>query len=180
MSDPTEDLDALFEEMAAQHRSDTSPAATSSPAAHVEEPVTVDTVAEVVSTPARPAFDASAERPAMYESVGHIVRQLHDSLRELGYDRSLSDISSEVTDAASRLEYIASLTEQAANKVLNSIDEAMPAPVPGWRSPTTRCARLPHHLSRIETGMLFSTGAMSRSSRTTRGPPRPCCVQWAT
>lgn len=126
MSDPTEDLDALFEEMAAQHRSETSTPVASSPAAHVEEPITVDTVAEVVSALPRPAFDASAERPAMYDSVGHIVRQLHDSLRELGYDRSLSEISSDVTDAASRLEYIATLTEQAANKVLNSIDEAMP------------------------------------------------------
>ncbi len=62
----------------------------------------------------------------MFDQLGHIVRQLHDSLRELGYDRSLSDIATEVTNATDRLEYIATLTEQAANKVLNSIDEAMP------------------------------------------------------
>lgn len=69
---------------------------------------------------------AAGEKLPMFDSLGHIVRQLHDSLRELGYDRSLNDISSEVTDAAGRLEYIATLTEQAANKVLNSIDDAMP------------------------------------------------------
>ena len=62
----------------------------------------------------------------MFDQLGHIVRQLHDSLRELDYDRSLSDIATEVNDATDRLEYIATLTEQAANKVLNSIDEAMP------------------------------------------------------
>ena len=60
------------------------------------------------------------------ETHGLHAARVAASLRELGYDRSLSDISSEVTDAASRLEYIATLTEQAANKVLNSIDEAMP------------------------------------------------------
>ena len=40
----------------------------------------------------------------MFDRLGHIVRQLHDSLRELGYDRSLSDIATEVTDATDRLD----------------------------------------------------------------------------
>lgn len=122
MKDTPEDLDALFEEMSAQ-----SNAAARSAASHAEEPVSVETAVEKAPVGAsKPQYDASEERPAMFDSLGHIVRQLHDSLRELGYDRSLSDISSEVTDAASRLEYIGTLTEQAANKVLNSIDEAMP------------------------------------------------------
>ncbi|MGZ5818943.1 MAG: protein phosphatase CheZ, partial [Burkholderiaceae bacterium] len=56
-----------------------------------------------------------------------IVRLMHDSLRELGYDRALSDAATQITDAQDRLEYIATLTEQAANKVLNTIDEGMPA-----------------------------------------------------
>jgi chemotaxis protein CheZ len=47
-------------------------------------------------------------------------------LRELGYDRSLSEVASQIGDAKGRLEYIASLTEQAANKVLNAIDVGMP------------------------------------------------------
>ena len=113
MNDLTEDLDALFEEVAAQH------AATATPA-----PAPV-----AVAAPA-PAMEAGQEsqngNSPMFDRLGHIVRQLHDSLRELGYDRSLSDIATEVTDATDRLEYIATLTEQAANKVLNSIDEAMP------------------------------------------------------
>ena len=113
MNDLTEDLDALFEEVAAQHAA----AATPAPA-----PV-------AVAAPA-PAMEAGQEsqngNSPMFDRLGHIVRQLHDSLRELGYDRSLSDIATEVTDATDRLEYIATLTEQAANKVLNSIDEAMP------------------------------------------------------
>lgn len=63
----------------------------------------------------------------MYERLGGIVRLLHDSLRELGYDRALSEAATQITDAQGRLEHIASLTEQAANKVLNTIDQGMPA-----------------------------------------------------
>lgn len=123
MSDTPEDLDALFEaEMAAHSNSVAQPSAM-----HSEVPVSVETAAEKSSASVtKPQYDPSEERPAMFDSLGHIVRQLHDSLQELGYDRSLSDITSEVTDAASRLEYIATLTEKAANKVLNAIDEAMP------------------------------------------------------
>lgn len=111
MNDLTEDLDALFEEVAAQHSAAAAPAA---PAASVAAPA---------ESGKEEDQDGSAK---LFDRLGHIVRQLHDSLRELGYDRSLADIATEVTDATDRLEYIAALTEQAANKVLNSIDEAMP------------------------------------------------------
>jgi len=63
----------------------------------------------------------------MYQRLGGIVRLLHDSLRELGYDRALTEASSQIVDAQDRLEYVASLTEQAANKVLNTLDDGMPA-----------------------------------------------------
>jgi chemotaxis protein CheZ len=72
-----------------------------------------------------PADDA-ADKP-MFERLGGIVRLLHDSLRELGYDKALTEASSQIVDAQDRLEYVASLTEQAANKVLNTLDEGMPA-----------------------------------------------------
>jgi chemotaxis protein CheZ len=114
--DDAVDLDALFDEISAQ-RID-SPPLGSTPAA---------------AAPGAPAADAArqeeheslADKP-MYARLGGIVRLLHDSLRELGYDRSLSDVASQITDAKSRLEYVATLTEQAANKVLNAIDEGMP------------------------------------------------------
>ena len=54
------------------------------------------------------------------------MRTLHDSMRELGYDRSLSEVSNQISDAQGRLEYVATLTENAANKVLNATDEAIP------------------------------------------------------
>jgi chemotaxis protein CheZ len=63
----------------------------------------------------------------MYARLGSIVRIMHDSLRELGYDKALTEASSQIVDAQDRLEYVASLTEQAANKVLNTLDDGMPA-----------------------------------------------------
>jgi chemotaxis protein CheZ len=75
---------------------------------------------------AAPAAEAGEEKN-MYERLGGIVRLLHDSLRELGYDKALTEASSQIVDAQDRLEYVASLTEQAANKVLNTLDEGMPA-----------------------------------------------------
>jgi chemotaxis protein CheZ len=71
------------------------------------------------------AGEDGAGKP-MFERVGGIVRLLHDSLRELGYDRALSEASTQIVDAQDRLEYVASLTEQAANKVLNTLDDGMP------------------------------------------------------
>jgi chemotaxis protein CheZ len=76
------------------------------------------------SAPAAEAGDESGK--PMFERLGGIVRLLHDSLRELGYDRALSEASTQIVDAQDRLEYVASLTEQAANKVLNTLDEGMP------------------------------------------------------
>ncbi len=63
----------------------------------------------------------------MYERLGGIVRQLHDSLRELGYDKSLADANSQIAESKDRLEHIAALTEQSAVKVLNTLEAGMPA-----------------------------------------------------
>jgi chemotaxis protein CheZ len=112
MIDAADDFEALFDEVAAQRGPS---AATPAPAAE----------ADPVATPAQTAAEAQEDQ-SMYERLGGIVRMLHDSLRELGYDRSLSDVASQITDAQGRLEYVASLTEQAANKVLNAVDGGMP------------------------------------------------------
>lgn len=68
----------------------------------------------------------SDESWGMFDRLGGIVRQLHDSLRELGYDQSLREVCDQVNDSQSRLSYIAELTEQAANKVLNAVDQTLP------------------------------------------------------
>lgn len=135
MNDSTDDLEALFDQVSGQ-RNDAILAAAAAHEAPVlpvneadtqrmpEDVATKQDMAEPdESEPQEP--ENQADIP-MYDRLGSIVRQLHDSLSQLGYDRSLADVAVEVTDAAARLEYIATLTEKAANKVLNSIDEGMP------------------------------------------------------
>ncbi len=60
------------------------------------------------------------------DQVGQLTRTLHDSLRELGFDKRLKDISSEVPEAQDKLTYIASKAEQAAERVLTATEIAMP------------------------------------------------------
>jgi chemotaxis protein CheZ len=142
MTDAADDFDALFEEVSAQ-RASTPVAAAPAPApAEDDMEALFDQVAAArpaeAAAPAAPAAAAAAEgtdehadggsadKP-MFERLGGIVRLLHDSLRELGYDKALTEASTQIVDAQDRLEYVASLTEQAANKVLNTLDEGMPA-----------------------------------------------------
>lgn len=62
----------------------------------------------------------------VFQKVGHMTRQLHDTLRQLGYDKALQDAASALPDAKSRLMYVAQMTEQAASRVLNATDIARP------------------------------------------------------
>lgn len=117
MTDAADDFEALFDEVSAQ-RAETVVSAqpeAAAPPANTEQ-----------AAPAAAEAQVDQSGKPMFERLGGIVRMLHDSLRELGYDRSLSSVATQITDAQGRLEYIASLTEQAANKVLNAIDVGMP------------------------------------------------------
>ena len=130
MSDDV-DLEALFDEISAK----SLPASTESDAeASVDQSAPVGDTAlgadivladETVSQQAASDAEDQSDKP-MYERLGGIVRLLHDSMRELGYDRSLTDVASQIGDAQGRLQHVATLTEQAANKVLNAIDQSMP------------------------------------------------------
>ena len=58
--------------------------------------------------------------------IGHMTRTLHDSLRGLGLDKLIEKAASDIPDARDRLDYVARLSEQAAQKVLNATDAASP------------------------------------------------------
>ncbi|MBW3507990.1 protein phosphatase CheZ [Janthinobacterium sp. NKUCC06_STL] len=147
MTNAADDFDALFDEVSAQSAAAATPAPAAAPAPAViaddDFDALFDSVSASTAVPAAAepvaAPVASAEAPGdaadpvdqsdkpMFERLGGIVRLLHDSLRELGYDKALTEASSQIVDAQDRLEYVATLTEQAANKVLNTLDEGMPA-----------------------------------------------------
>ena len=60
----------------------------------------------------------------VHQKLGHLTRQLHDTLKELGLDEKLKHSADELPDAKNRLTYIARLTGEAAEKVLNRVDQA--------------------------------------------------------
>ena len=133
-SGDSEDLQALFDNIAS---SGNGPAPTPAP---VPEPDTTgdnadlqalfDSVSsQIAPSAAEPAVAGGVAAPAdaeMFNRLGHLARQLHDSMRELGYDRMLEDTARQIPDARQRLTYIAQMTEQAASRVLNATDIAKP------------------------------------------------------
>ena len=66
----------------------------------------------------------SAVSPDIHHSIGMLTRQLHDSLNGLGLTDKVKGWAGELPDAKSRLSYIARLTGEAAEKVLNRVDQA--------------------------------------------------------
>jgi chemotaxis protein CheZ len=61
-----------------------------------------------------------------FARLGAITRQLHEAMLALGAGSELQSVVSEIPDARARLAYVSKMTENAANKVLNLVDEAKP------------------------------------------------------
>ena len=62
--------------------------------------------------------------PEVFQQLGSITRLLHDTMQQLGVMPKLQVATDGLPDARSRLSYIATKTAAAADKVLNSVDQA--------------------------------------------------------
>ncbi|WP_088281798.1 protein phosphatase CheZ [Ideonella sp. A 288] len=62
--------------------------------------------------------------PEVFQQIGSITRLLHDTMQQLGVMPKLQIAADGLPDARSRLNYIANKTAAAADKVLNSVDQA--------------------------------------------------------
>ena len=71
----------------------------------------------------RPA-ETLAVSPEVFQQLGSITRLLHDTMQQLGVMPKLQVATDGLPDARSRLSYIATKTAAAADKVLNSVDQA--------------------------------------------------------
>jgi chemotaxis protein CheZ len=112
-NEDSDDLEALFDSIALAN-TEPPPAAPKPAAAKVSDP-----------EPAA-ASDGICSNEKVYSQLGHMTRSLHDSLRELGYDKALESAASSIPDARDRLNYIATMTEQAAERALNATEIAKP------------------------------------------------------
>ena len=105
----SDDLQALFDSVAAETKA-------------------TAIVAELDATSPSPGAGPEdwPQQEAVFNRLGHMARSLHDTLRELGYDKLLEQTVTALPDAKDRLAYVANLTEQAACRVLNATDIAGP------------------------------------------------------
>jgi chemotaxis protein CheZ len=83
-----------------------------------------------MSAPHALCTDASAadgvQHDQMLERIGQLTRSLHENLLALGLDGLIARVANDMPDARQRLNYVAQMTEQAAQRVLNATDAALP------------------------------------------------------
>lgn len=70
--------------------------------------------------------DGAGDAVELLARIGQLTRQLREGLRELGLDRQVALAAEAIPDSRDRLKYIASMTEQAAERSLNAVDRAQP------------------------------------------------------
>ena len=127
VSEDSEDLEALFDSIVQDKGAHEAPSA--EPIAPAEKPVSAATQETSATDPGAAASQAQGtEAPSgdVMSRIGGLTRQLHDALRELGYDRPLEKTAAAIPDARDRLDYVVKMTEQAAVRALNAIEAAQP------------------------------------------------------
>lgn len=63
----------------------------------------------------------------LFQELGKLTRELHNTINNLHSDTSLANLAeSEIPDAKERLEYVITLTEDAANKTLGVVENTLP------------------------------------------------------
>lgn len=78
----------------------------------------------VANTPL--SLDADGQPVDLIHRIASLTRMLRDSMRELGLDQAIKDAAHAIPDARDRLHYVAHMTEQAANRVLNAAEQTQP------------------------------------------------------
>lgn len=72
-----------------------------------------------------------ARERTLYFELGRLTRRLHDAISSFHIDMHINKENqneiSRIVDASDRLNYVISLTEQAANKTMDKVEEAVPA-----------------------------------------------------
>lgn len=58
--------------------------------------------------------------------AGYILRQLRDSLQQLGLDKTIADVAGSIPNARERLGYVVTMTHDAAEGVINSVEMTQP------------------------------------------------------
>ena len=70
----------------------------------------------------------SGERESqLFQEVGLLTRQLHDTMASFSLDSKIAEMTeNDIPDAKERLQYVITMTEQAANQTLNAVEGLLP------------------------------------------------------
>jgi chemotaxis protein CheZ len=119
----SDELEALFDSIVAETTVKETP-----PAAAPAETAVASCHCTGATASDRTVGNAAGNDAAneMISRIGHLTRSLHDSLRELGYDRMIADAADAIPDAQDRLRYVADMTEKAASRTLAATEAAQP------------------------------------------------------
>ncbi|NWG87453.1 MAG: protein phosphatase CheZ [Hydrogenophilaceae bacterium] len=120
------ELEALFDSIASE--SVAQRVATATPAG---EPPAVeallDSIAQAITKDG--AIQESGDETCtehVFSQIGQMTRGLHDLLRELGLDKTIEKVASDLPDNRDRLNYIATMTAQAAERTLTAAEAVQP------------------------------------------------------
>ncbi|CAM2957469.1 protein phosphatase CheZ [Moritella viscosa] len=69
----------------------------------------------------------NANSDALFEKVGVLTRQLHDSLEDFQLDTRIESLANdEFPDARERLNYVIEMTDKAANRTMDAVEACLP------------------------------------------------------
>ena len=126
MSGDSPELEALFDSIAYRE----NPPAAQEKMASGDTPeleALFDSISEAVSHEGAAKQGETGICPEhVYAKLGQMTRSLHNLLRELGLDNALQKVAKEIPDNRDRLNYIAAMTAQAAERTLNAAEIAQP------------------------------------------------------
>ena len=64
---------------------------------------------------------------ALFDKVGQLTRQLHNSLQDFRLDPRIPDLAThEIPDARERLSYVIDMTDKAANRTMDAVEASLP------------------------------------------------------
>jgi len=70
---------------------------------------------------------AGLREKTLFQEVGHLTRQLHDAMNSFSLDSKMTEMAEkDIPDAKERLNYVITMTEQAANQTLNVVEDLLP------------------------------------------------------
>lgn len=126
MIDDSPELEALFDSFAATTEAEPAKAAPKAEVADTPDLETLfDSIALAVSREGGEGEEGHCPE-RVFSQLGQMTRGLHNLLRELGYDKALDQIAQDMPNNRDRLNYIAAMTAQAAERTLNAAEAAQP------------------------------------------------------